>query len=218
MQTRIRNRCADCRCSIHHAAERCRPCRSKLAKIWRCVVCDVVVGREVKRCPPCNSLFRSIQAKYRRTPETRRKMSLAQKGKKHHWKSGSCHPEVAAKIRRAMRSPKNREAARVRGQRFASDPAWVKKIAESVSGAKNPMWQDGRSQIPYAPGWGRKWKKQAWDRAKNLCELCQAPGRDTHHKDFRKDNHALDNLQVLCRRCHKRLHAEHLRTNKSRQR
>lgn len=74
------------------------------------------------------------------------------------------------------------------------------------------MWEDGRAQIPYARGWTRAVKQMAWERAGNRCEICQCDKPcDTHHKDFRKDNHVLENLQVLCRKCHKGLHAAHLK-------
>ena len=76
----------------------------------------------------------------------------------------------------------------------------------------NPMWENGRSQIPYARGWTRKVKLIALERANHQCEICQSNKTlDTHHIDYHKDNHDLSNLQVLCRKCHKKIHVEHLR-------
>ena len=121
----------------------------------------------------------------------------------------SSTPEVADRIRQSW-TPEKREAARLRGLAFASDPEW--RLRVGLPGERNPMWEGGRTRMPYARGWARKVKALAWERAGQRCELCQADTpRDTHHKDFGKHNHDLENLIVLCRACHKRLHAEHRR-------
>jgi 5-methylcytosine-specific restriction endonuclease McrA len=136
-------------------------------------------------------------------------MSDRTKGTPKNRPSASTRPEVADKIRQWW-TPERREAARQRGERFAVDPEWRQRCGSP--GEANPMWEDGRTQIPYARGWARKVKQLAWQRANYHCEICGSDKpHDTHHKDFRKDNHSLDNLQVLCRKCHKRLHVEHLR-------
>jgi hypothetical protein len=127
--------------------------------------------------------------------------------------TGGSLPGVAEKIRQSWDQSK-KDAARIRGNRFSQDPEWRLRCGQP--GEKNPMWEDGRTQIPYARGWSRKVKALAWERAGHRCEICQSDKPcDTHHKDFRKDNHSLDNLQVLCRKCHKRLHAEKVRLSKS---
>jgi hypothetical protein len=141
-------------------------------------------------------------------------MSARTTGKPKAYRPASERPEVAEKIRQSW-TPEKREAAQKRGQANAQDPAW--RLRCGAPGASNPMWEDGRAQIPYARGWTRTVKRLAWERAGGRCEICQSDKPcDTHHKDFRKDNHDLDNLQVLCRKCHKRLHVEHLRAEASR--
>jgi hypothetical protein len=150
---------------------------------------------------------------YERTPETRQKMREAHLGKKKNYLAGGSLPGVAEKIRQAW-TPEMREAARIRGLERAQNPEW--RLRCGMPGDKNPMWEDGRSQIPYSPGWARKVKELAWERAGHRCEICGGAPRDTHHMDFQKNNHALDNLQVLCRKCHKRLHADHLRSKSPR--
>ena len=126
------------------------------------------------------------------------------------FRSASTRPEIAEKIRQSWTQEK-RDAARLRAAAAVQDPSW--RLRCGSPGEKNPMWENGRAQIPYARGWARKVKQLAWDRAGGRCELCQSDKPcDTHHKDFRKDNHDLENLQVLCRKCHKRLHAEHRRS------
>lgn len=144
-------------------------------------------------------------------------MSQVTKGikKKNGWKSASTKPDIADKIRKAWTEEK-KAAARERGIAFSLDPNWRHKIALSVSGEKNPMWENGRAVLPYGPGFGNKVKQLAWQRANYKCEICGSDKpRDTHHKDFGKTDHSLENLQVLCRKCHKRLHAEHRRKTKT---
>lgn len=172
-----------------------------------------------KNCPTCvgkmhpNALqCRKCKPSYVRSSEHRALMVARTVGKPKAYPTGGSLPGVAEKIRLAW-SPEKREAARLRGVNYALDLEW--RLRCGLPGELSPTWEDGRTAIPYARGWTRKWKQLAWKRANNRCEICQSDTpRDTHHIDFRKDNHALENLQVLCRACHKRLHAEHLRALK----
>ncbi len=182
-----------------------------------CPRCGETMHRQSKLCIVCARKDPEWKAKVSagktgkpspKSPETRRKMSAAAKGKKKSYPTGGSLPGVADKIRQAW-TPEMRESARIRGLERAQDPEW--RLRCGMPGEKNPMWEDGRSQIPYSPGWARKVKETAWQRAEHRCEICGGVPRDTHHMDFQKNNHALDNLQVLCRKCHKRLHADHLK-------
>ena len=177
-------------------------------KPYLCIDCGAPVGRRVKRCPECAKIALCNRQTYERTPEHRALMSDRTQGKPKNYPSASTNPEVAEKIRQAW-TPEKREAARRRGLENANDPEWRERCGSPEE--TNPMWEDGRSQIPYSPGWARKVKQLAWERASRLCEICGGIPRDTHHIDFRKNNHDLENLQVLCRKCHKTLHVEHLR-------
>lgn len=38
------------------------------------------------------------------------------------------------------------------------------------------------------------------------CELCGTKAKYIHHKDLAKDNHAIENLQALCVKCHNSIH------------
>ena len=166
-------------------------------------------------CPQCQtptraSLCKNCTPPYERTPERNQAMSTRTTG---ILRPGFVPPSKSDYVSEKIRSwwtPERREARRLKMQEFALDPVWRLKCGQP--GAMNPMWEDGRTVIPYARGWSRKVKAIAWERANHHCEICQSDKPcDTHHKDFRKDNHDLENLQVLCRKCHKRLHAEHLR-------
>ncbi|WP_049993955.1 HNH endonuclease [Halapricum salinum] len=88
------------------------------------------------------------------------------------------------------------------------------RMSESTAGASNPNWKGGYSRR-YGPGWAT-----ARTRVQNRDEVCQQCGHDgrdrrleVHHiipvRVFRddperdlQDAHDLDNLVLLCRRCH----------------
>lgn len=169
-----------------------------------------------KNCPTCSRMMhprasqcRQCKPSYQRTTEHNRLMSLRTTGIRKAGPTGGALPGVAEKIRAAW-TPEMREAARQRARANAADPVWRMKCGRP--GELSPAWEGGRSATPYARGWTKNWKKAAWERAKGRCEICQSDKpRDTHHIDFGKNNHALTNLQVLCRPCHKRLHADHRR-------
>ena len=172
--------------------------------------------RHYNLCPKCgnrkqkkSSFCRSCTGPYIRTAEQRQRMSDALKGRGIRGKGWKHSPEVVEKIRESW-TPEMREAARLRGLEMSCDPEW--RLRCGRPGELNPMWEDGRAATPYARGWSRKTKALAWERAEYRCEICRSDTPyDTHHKDFQKANHALDDLQVLCRKCHKGLHVAHLR-------
>lgn len=57
-------------------------------------------------------------------------------------------------------------------------------------------------------GWGEL-RKAAYGRAANKCELCKGRAAAVHHVHYPKngyENDHLDNLVVVCKKCHKLLH------------
>lgn len=139
-------------------------------------------------------------------------MSQATIGKPKNYKTGGSLPGVAEKIRKSWTLEK-RQAAHERGIRFSQNRQWRQKCGSS--GDKNPMWEGGRSQLPYAPGWTRWVKNEARRRAGNRCEDCKIGGLlHVHHKDGQKDNHDLSNLRVLCPKHHKAAHIAILKFRK----
>jgi hypothetical protein len=172
------------------------------------------MDRHYEPCPGCgkakknsSALCRACRPSYERTPEHRQKMSEVLAGRQPRGTGWRHSPKTRRKIASAW-TPEKREAARIRGLRMASDPGWRRRIGEAVSGEKNPSWENGRAQIPYAPGWGRVNRRQVREEAGHRCEDCGGPGPlDTHHIDGTKSNHARNNLRALCRKCHKRAHA-----------
>ncbi len=189
-----------------------------------CPKCAQPMHRQSKLCRACSvasperranlSKVRKGKPSYERTLAHRQATSARMKGKPKSYRPASERPEVAARIAAAW-TPEMREAARIRGRQNAEDQEWRLRCGQP--GQTSPTWQGGRKQIQYARGWTPRWKQKAWERAGGRCEICLGDKPcDTHHIDFRKDNHDLSNLQVLCRKCHKRLHAEHARLHRAR--
>jgi len=98
------------------------------------------------------------------------------------------------------------------------NPAWQSEVRlkisvnhADVSGKNNPMYGkkgslapsyiDGRSFIS-----GDVWRRIALANKPKRCEVCgkEEEGRrlHIHHKDKNRNNNNLNNLQVVCARCH----------------
>lgn len=169
-----------------------------------------------KNCPTCSNLMHPRAEHCRKckpfSEKHRANISAALKGRTHKYHSGSVRPDVARKIIDYW-TPERREEARQRGLRQAENLAW--RLSCGRPGSASPTWEGGRTKIQYGRGWTPAWKRLVWKRANGRCELCQCDKpRDTHHIDFGKSNHASDNLLVLCRSCHKKIHAAHLQALK----
>lgn len=78
------------------------------------------------------------------------------------------------------------------------------------AGFKNPMWNGGTSFEPYGLEFNKMLKNMVRNRDGFFCRLCKAPenkrinGRlhNIHHIDYDKKNNSLDNLIMLCLKCH----------------
>lgn len=97
-------------------------------------------------------------------------------------------------------------------RRYAHD--WAERRAafsRRMSGRGNPQWRDGRARSPYEPGFTKSLKQRIADRDGHRCRKCGAPRRNgthvVHHMDGTKHNHSEENLVLLCKPCHGRLHA-----------
>lgn len=180
-----------------------------------CPKCGGEMHRQSKLCRHCSftdewraklSAARKGQPSYVRTDEWKAKMSVFQTGRKHEWKSASTRPEVAAKIRNWW-TPERREAARVKGKAQAADTEWRLRIAEALSGDKNPRWLGGVANSKYAPGFDKTLKRNTRTRDKHRCQLCGTTEKElgyrltSHHIDYDKSNHDPLNLVSVCKRC-----------------
>ena len=80
------------------------------------------------------------------------------------------------------------------------------RMAERMKGEKNPRWNGGISEYPNHAEMKRN-RLQKLKEAKNKCEVCGEEAFCIHHLDGSVDNHSMNNLAVLCKRCHHVLHA-----------
>jgi len=71
-------------------------------------------------------------------------------------------------------------------------------------GSENPRWNGGISQYKNA-GDLRRAKKILLQNISE-CEICKRPAQQVHHIDQTKENHSIDNLVVLCIKCHRFIH------------
>ena len=76
----------------------------------------------------------------------------------------------------------------------------------NIIGKNNPRWNGGVSEYPDHATMKRN-RLIKLREAKNQCEVCGAEAYCVHHLDESKDNHSLDNLAVVCFKCHGILHA-----------
>ncbi len=97
------------------------------------------------------------------------------------------------------------EHAKVVANLFGVDVTWL-WTGEHSTGPNGP------TPDPFANRSDRGAVETGRSRARRMmpvlgdCERCGAPAVDRHHKDENTLNNSLDNLEQLCRRCHKRHH------------
>ena len=123
---------------------------------------------------------------YVRTEEHRAKMSAALKGKPHPWILGHKRPAVGRKIA-AWWTPERREAKR---QEMLGRNPNARYHGLSSKSAARLVKRIGR------------------------CERCHHDGTesrlDIHHRNRDKHDQRLENLEVLCHRCHMQEHRDEI--------
>ena len=88
-------------------------------------------------------------------------------------------------------------------------------MSRNIIGERNPRWNGGVSEYPNHI----KMKRNRLIKLKEAdckCEVCGKEAFIVHHLDESKDNHEIDNLAILCKRCHLILHANFRSTKYSR--
>ena len=124
---------------------------------------------------------------YKHIEETKRKIGLASKGRKHT-------PETIQKIIK-----KSKYAWFKKGH-----ISWNKGIKSHMRGENHPNWQGGKSFEPYSIDWTETLKRAIRERDHYLCQLCNLYGNNIHHIDYNKKNCNPDNLITLCFKCHRK--------------
>lgn len=80
-----------------------------------------------------------------------------------------------------------------------------KLISEAHKGSKNPRWNGGISE--YSNHCKLKKNRTKLLKIKNYkCEDCGGFAKYTHHKNRDKSDHSIENLKVLCSKCHPKYH------------
>jgi len=102
--------------------------------------------------------------------------------------------------------PEQRERARQRGIKNASDKKYLEMLSDLLSGEKNPNWRGGISNRKYK-NFYQKLKDKIRKRDNFSCQLCKESESDLghhlsiHHIDYDKENYLEINLIALCKRC-----------------
>jgi hypothetical protein len=79
-------------------------------------------------------------------------------------------------------------------------------------GARNPLWNNGSSFLPYGKEFSRRLKQQILERDAGQCIVCSSSKQlMTHHIDYNKRNNLKENLITLCNSCHNRTNSPGLR-------
>ena len=79
-------------------------------------------------------------------------------------------------------------------------------------GKDSVLWRDGKSLVSHPKEFTPALKKQVFERDNKKCRICAISvvpvgERIVHHIDANKNNNVLENLILLCRSCHSRVHS-----------
>jgi len=141
--------------------------------------------------------------------ESRKKMSLAKKGKK----LSSEHKKKISEYHRKIGSTWNIGKKNHFG--FNATDEQRKRMSEAHRGIfakeKNPNWMGGTSKQCYPSDWNDLLRDTIRERDCYVCQMCgvheeELNGRfrklDVHHINYNKDDCNYKNLISLCRYCH----------------
>ncbi len=71
----------------------------------------------------------------------------------------------------------------------------------TLKGRRNPNWKGGVSEY-YNHYLMKKMRILKLQQTKGKCEICGKHGYQIHHKDNSKNNHNIENLILVCAKCH----------------
>jgi hypothetical protein len=126
-----------------------------------------------------------------------------------------CSVSCSVRYRDKHNNPAKKPEARAKISKNHADVSGTNNPMFGMTGNKAPGYIDGRNGIH-----GDIWRKIALIYKEQRCEICGAIVTGyklhIHHKDKDRKNNKLENLQVVCARCHNLILHEHLRDNQGR--
>jgi hypothetical protein len=161
---------------------------------------------------------RRINGWWKNPEETKKKFSLAKKGKPGHPQT----KETIEKIRRKNIGKtwteiqiENWKNARMRNGTFKHTKEWNDNHSLMMLGENNPNWRDGKSREPYSLDFNNRTKKKVKEADGYMCQLCgmtesgsiEKYGRvlSVNHINFDKKDCRLENLNTLCVSCNSKI-------------
>lgn len=149
---------------------------------------------------------------HKKSEETKRRMSLASKGKKKNypvWNKGN-HMWEGKEHPRGMKGKKawNKGLTKETDERMAKlAKIWSENHAD-FSLENHPRWLGGKSFEPYSNDWTETLRKSIRERDNYICNLCSKFGNEIHHIDYNKQNNNPSNLICLCHSCHSKTNSK----------
>lgn len=98
------------------------------------------------------------------------------------------------------------ESKKLMGMKSKGQIPWCKglklpELGEKRKGKNNPNYKHGNSRKL------KEYQNITFNNLKNNCNICSTTNRlCVHHKDRDHNNNKINNLVILCRSCHARLH------------
>jgi hypothetical protein len=83
------------------------------------------------------------------------------------------------------------------------------------SGKDSHLWRDGRSKATHPPEFTRALKREVFERDNKKCRVCGKSvvplgERIVHHINANKNDNSLENLILVCKSCHGKIHANNI--------
>ena len=121
---------------------------------------------------------------------------MAKKGiklsKEHKKKLSEAHKNRGTK-------PPSRKGTKISKEHKQKIRDWNKLNKDKFSGENNIHWKGGISQDYY--------RRIAFENFPNLCEICGSTNQlRVHHKNKNRKDNNLDNLMIVCKSCHNKIH------------
>ena len=192
---------------VRPSKKKCPICGGEMSQ--RAKTCWECRKRQVtKKCVICGKEFTSKKSKNQQTCS--KECAYTLRGKKN-----SITQSRKVKIRCKNCGKERWVSPSYRTRKFCSLDCWY----EYNSGENNPMWQGGISSERAMADTSREWKtcrKAVWKRDDATCQLCgerfshDKQTYEVHHiRPFKYEDtrYDVDNLVLLCNRCHNWVHS-----------